>query len=117
MPHGGESGGSGVKHVRQTKLQKSVSYEEGVGDKVQKMERSQALYGFISQSKSLIVGIIGAMEDLSRRMIWYDLLKRLLCCVENGMGEGLESKVEALGFQVRHDSGSDYGSNKGDGKN
>lgn len=49
------------------------------------MRRRQTLYGFISQSKSLIVGVMGAMEDLSRRMIWYDLIrkrKRLPCCVE-----------------------------------
>lgn len=33
--------------------------------------------------------------------------------MENGIGEGLESKVEALGFQVRDDGASNSGSSKG----
>lgn len=65
----------GVKH-RSRKLLRSVSYEEGVRDKVQEMGRRQTLYGFISQNKSLIVGVMEAMKDLGGRMIWYDLLKK-----------------------------------------
>lgn len=32
------------------------------------------------------------------------------------MGEGQESKAEALVFSVRDDGGLDYGSNEGEGK-
>lgn len=44
-------------------------------DKVQEMGRRQTLYVFISQSKSLIVGVMGSMKNLNRK-IWYDLLKK-----------------------------------------
>ena len=70
------------------------------------MGRRQTLYVFISQSKSLIVGVMGSMKDLNRK-IWYDLLKKkkstLLCREWNGRGPEC---------RVRDDGGSDYGSNR-----